>query len=263
MTLFVTRPLVYYIRGLNTSGSDHIRFGRLDFGPMHKALQSEIEKHGVELRPLLDLGRGQVKEMGQRAFAKLLEDPDFQSAKRPLHILGHSAGGLITRDVATRLLQSQRDGNILTFVTMATPHRGAQLAKWALEIDPVDWPILRMLNWIGYDFAERRQFFTDFATPPRQMGSEMEYAYKWYSVVCEIPIHKMSWPLRLLHWRLSNHIPRHNGDGLVESSSQPWGREIGRFELDHLAQVGWPRLKPEFSRLALTLADFFISHSSK
>ncbi len=263
MTQVVTRPLAYYIRGLNTSGSDRIRLGIIDLGPMHRALEKNLQEKGVELRLVKGLDVGTLSEMTDRATDFIVNDPDYQRRERPLHLIGHSAGGLVARLALKKLLDPTRTSPFCSHLTLATPHHGANLATRILNTQLEAAPLFKILRVIGYDIAERKKRFHEYV--PTQIASTMptDDSHAWHSILCSSPQNKWSWPLRLAYRLGQLARPESASDGIVQLDSQRYGRTLGHFELDHLAQVGIFANRKEFDRLGQTIADFIHSESRK
>ena len=149
----------------------------------------------------------------------------------PVHIIGHSMGGLDAR----RLLDEPgwRD-RILSLTTVATPHLGTIIADFAkLRVGR----IYRLLNALGIDHRgflnvtrlEARRFHRLHPTP----GD-----LPCFSVAGEPAPLDVSWPLRRLHEALQEM--EGNNDGLVPTNSAiAFGKPLSPWPLDHLQQLNW------------------------
>jgi triacylglycerol lipase len=149
----------------------------------------------------------------------------------PVHLIGHSMGGLDAR----RLLADESwQERILSVTTIGTPHLGSSLADFAklrvgrvyrileaLKIDPQG--CLDVTRKAAHRFHER------FA-PPANIPC--------FSVAGDPPAHDVCWPLRRLHAVLSE-IEGPN-DGLVSvESAEAFGRPLPIWPVDHLRQMNW------------------------
>jgi len=149
----------------------------------------------------------------------------------PVHIIGHSMGGLDAR----RLLDEPgwRD-RILSLTTIATPHLGTIIADFAkLRVGR----IYRLLSALGIDHRgflnvtrlEARRFHRHHRAP----GD-----IPCFSVAGEPMAPDVSWPLRRLHEALQEM--EGDNDGLVPSRSAiAFGEPLNPWPLDHLQQLNW------------------------
>lgn len=149
----------------------------------------------------------------------------------PVHVIGHSMGGLDAR----RLLDEPgwRD-RILSLTTIATPHVGTIIADFAkLRVGR----IYRLLNALGIDHRgflnvtrlEARRFHRAHPAP----GD-----LPCFSVAGEPAALDVSWPMRRLHEALQEM--EGDNDGLVPSSSAiAFGEPLAPWPLDHLQQLNW------------------------
>lgn len=147
----------------------------------------------------------------------------------PVHIIGHSMGGLDAR----RLLDEPgwRD-RILSLTTIATPHLGTIIADFAkLRVGR----IYRILSALGIDHRgflnvtrlEARRF-NRARRAPRDLPC--------FSVAGEPSALDVSWPLRRLHEALFEM--EGENDGLVPASSAiAFGEPLEPWPLDHLQQL--------------------------
>jgi triacylglycerol lipase len=149
----------------------------------------------------------------------------------PVHLIGHSMGGLDAR----RLLadESWRE-RILSVTTIGTPHQGSSLADFAkLRVGRV----FRLLEGLKIDtqgcldvtrMAARR--FNERFAPPASIPC--------FSVAGDPLAQNVCWPLRRLYEVLAE-IEGPN-DGLVSvESANAFGRPLPCWPVDHLRQVNW------------------------
>jgi triacylglycerol lipase len=148
----------------------------------------------------------------------------------PVHLIGHSMGGLDAR----RLLADESwQKRILSITTIGTPHLGTSLADFAkLRVGRV-YRLLEALKIDPQGFVDvtrkaARRFHERFAPPP----------IPCFSVAGDPPPHEVCWPLRRLHAVLSEIEGPNDGVVSVESANA-FGRPLPVWPVDHLRQVNW------------------------
>jgi triacylglycerol lipase len=150
---------------------------------------------------------------------------------QPVHIIGHSMGGLDARCLLADRAWARR---VLTLTTIGTPHLGTSLADFAkLRIGR----LFRLLSAIGIDpqgcldvtrNAARR--FHRRHPPPGGV--------RCFSVAGDPLIDSVCWPLERTHWALWE-IEGPN-DGLVPvDSATAFGTVLPAWPVDHLRQMNW------------------------
>jgi triacylglycerol lipase len=175
----------------------------------------------------------------------------------PVHLIGHSMGGLDARYLICHLGMAP---SVLTLTTVGTPHRGSPFADWGVgRLARVVRPVLDFLGLpyqAFYDLtvANCAQFNR---TTPDAPG------VRYFSVAGR---HELGWhtPEWLLPARIVESAEGPN-DGIVSVRSARWGQDCEVWEGDHLSLVNWPRrLVPgrlqqdhtaDYVRLVRRLAD--------
>jgi triacylglycerol lipase len=155
----------------------------------------------------------------------------------PVHLIGHSMGGLDARQL---IADPAWKGRVLSLTTIATPHLGSGIADFAkLRVGR----IYTLLEKLG---IEHRGFLD--VTP----GAAAEFNRRtplpdWlpvFSVAGAPPHEEVCWPLRRLHAALEE-LEGPN-DGLVSvRSATAYGTPLPDWPVDHLRQMNW--LSPEVS----------------
>jgi triacylglycerol lipase len=150
----------------------------------------------------------------------------------PVHLIGHSMGGLDARYMISRLGMADR---VRSLTTVGTPHRGTAFA---------DWGVSRLGRWLAPLFhlmGVSFQAFLDLTTASCKRFNECvpdAPGVRYLSVagVCE---RRWMGP----EWRLPHAIvDRAEGpnDGVVSVASARWGEATDVWEGDHLNLVNWP-----------------------
>ena len=153
----------------------------------------------------------------------------------PVHLIGHSMGGLDAREL---IADPSWKGRVLSLTTIATPHLGSSIADFAkLRVGR----IYTLLEKLG---IEHRGFLD--VTP----GAASEFNRRtplpdWlpvFSVAGDPPREEVCWPLRRLHQALEEM--EGPNDGLVSvRSATAFGQPLPNWPVDHLRQMNW--LSPE------------------
>ncbi len=149
----------------------------------------------------------------------------------PVHIIGHSLGGLDARGLVADPAWRHR---VLSVTTIGTPHLGTFLADFAkLRVGRV----YRLLDRMGLDprgFLDitrlsARRFHRRFNQPDD---------LPCFSLSGDPPPTEVTWPLRRLHEILSE-LEGPN-DGLVSvRSAEAFGTPLPAWPADHLRQMNW------------------------
>ena len=158
---------------------------------------------------------------------------DIQAAfpDEPVHLVGHSMGGLDARALAADPAWS---GRILSVTTIGTPHLGSAIADFAkLRVGR----IYGVLERLGID----HRGFLDLS--PAAMAefnrrTHLPAGVSAFSVAGEPAPEDVCWPLRRLHDAL-DELEGPN-DGLVSvRSATAFGQPLPSWPLDHFQQMNW------------------------
>ncbi len=194
----------------------------------------------------------------RRRAAKLGERIQAAFPDEPVHIIGHSMGGLDARELLTDPAWSKR---VLSLTTIATPHLGSTLAEAARR---QFGPVYRLLKTIGWD----HEGFLDLTPSRARRWHEDTHAPEGvacFSVAGDPPPDDVCFLLRRIHasmrrWEGPN-------DGLVSvRSSEAFGTPLTAWPTDHLQQMNWwtgyPRLKvpPKIAACYRTVVENLRSH---
>ncbi len=242
--------------------------GPLNFGPMVQQWRPRLEEIGCEVHSLKEMGFGRIIEQVERAMKQIAR---VLPAEGPVHLLGHSMGGLVARGVAARMA-SEYPGRVRTVITIGSPHRGARVADGAFTFHETSPRLYRLMKLFGYDTLQRLEHLK-----PLKLDAIEEFNAR-HPVITEIDnvslVGSVTWHQIGLHYKMIySHLHHTNGeesDGLILSDSQRWARDGGTFALDHLGQLGSFALlslparraaRREFERLVTTVQDIIKSNS--
>jgi triacylglycerol lipase len=150
----------------------------------------------------------------------------------PLHLVGHSMGGLDARYLIARLPAGHR---VLSLTTLGTPHRGSTFADWsARRLVRLVSPLLNRLGIPTQGFLDlttraMKAFNANVLDRPgvRYFSVGGEWGWNWHN-----PSWHMSFPV----------VSRLEGpnDGLVSVSSAQWGESFEVWPGDHMTLANWP-----------------------
>jgi triacylglycerol lipase len=175
----------------------------------------------------------------------------------PVHIIGHSLGGMDARYAITKLGMERR---VLSLTTIGTPHRGSSFADWGVSrIGRLLFPILRAL---GLPLQAFYDLMTENCLRFNEEVSNVP-GVRYYSVAgcCESPWLGPEWRFP---WKIVNRAEGPN-DGVVSVASASWGESTDVWPGDHLNLVNWPNRRaqrlgvwseraPDYGRIVRKLA---------
>jgi triacylglycerol lipase len=151
--------------------------------------------------------------------------------EQPVHLIGHSMGGLDARRLLADAAWARR---VLTLTTIGTPHLGTSLADFAkLRVGR----LFRWLSTIGIDpqgcldvtRRAARRFHRRHPAPAD---------VHCFSVAGDPLIETVCWPLQRTHWALWEM--EGPNDGLVPvDSATAFGTVLPTWPVDHLRQMNW------------------------
>lgn len=249
---------VFFIRGLSTYGHDNARFSLLDLGPVYRHIQTGLSQRGLDLHPVTGLGSGSLPELTDRAVKYLRENAAWNEPNAKIHLLGHSAGGLVARLVVDRLIKENEQQKIASLLTIASPHKGSSLAQIFTEM-PIRHPgSAKWLKAIGYNVEDKKHFFAELTPgsvlqllppPPENLNVA--------SIICCAPGDQWCWPLKAARFLDAYRAFDLPSDGVVERESQIFGEVIAEIAIDHLRQVGFFGRKNEFQQMLDAISSFY------
>jgi triacylglycerol lipase len=193
--------------------------------------------------------------IAQRA-QELKDFLDREAPDEPVHLIGHSMGGLDCRHLISRL---EMAGRVVSLTTIGTPHRGTIFADWGVErlerfLRPLfDWWGLPCQAFYDLTTASCRGFNEQTPDAPR---------VRYFSVAGRI---NALW--QHLHWQLPHrivHATEGPNDGVVSVASATYGESVEVWDGDHLSLVNWPNptgiglwrdRAPQYAALVQRLAD--------
>lgn len=157
---------------------------------------------------------------------------DRESPGEPVHLIGHSMGGLDCRYLLSRLDMAER---VLTLTTIATPHRGSAFADWGTRrLGRVVRPVMEF-------FSLPFQAFYDLTIESCQrFNAEVTDAagVRYFSVAGKFEGDWLN-----PEWQLSHKIVsavEGPNDGVVSVKSATYGESCEIWDGDHLSLINWP-----------------------
>jgi triacylglycerol lipase len=167
-----------------------------------------------------------------RRAADLKRFLDREVPRGPVHLIGHSMGGLDARYLVAKLGMENR---VCSVTTIGTPHRGSPFADWGVgRFARLLEPFLRL---VGIPFDAFHDLTTDRC---RRFNEDVPDVpgVRYFAVagVCERPWVGLEWELP---FRIVNRCEGPN-DGVVSVASATWGEQTEVWPGDHLNLVNWP-----------------------
>jgi hypothetical protein len=252
---------VFFFRGMSTHGNDNATWAGLDFGPMYRRWQSEMSRRGAHFHSIQGMGAGRLTEMAARARQFLRSHPVWRNPDQPVHFLGHSAGGLITR-----LILQHGDvarGKVLSSLSIATPHSGAALADLCINMSRTHPGSYRAMRLGGFNLNKHAEFFAQFtgANLQRLFNDKpiQPAAERVASIVCASPRAEWCRILKLFYKLKAFHEFDVYSDGMIERDTQPFGEVFAELRIDHFRQIGLFDDGRLFRQMCDVMYDFFVT----
>jgi len=175
-----------------------------------------------------------------------------------VHVVAHSMGGLDARHMISRLGMHEQ---VLTLVTIGTPHRGSPVADRVAEIAR-KLGVLDVLARSRIEHGALDDLRTDVCARWSERTPDAPDV-RYFSVAGVKRRLEMMYALRFTHDVIAP-VEGAN-DGLVSARSAAWGEKLPRWDCDHVNLIGWtgPRavalgyardVRPKFWRVARKLA---------
>ncbi len=150
----------------------------------------------------------------------------------PVHLIGHSMGGLDARFMINQL---GMENQVISLTSIGTPHRGSYFADWGIR------HLSRVLSPILNYFHIPAKAFYDLTTEQCSQFNEKIQdipSVRYFSVAG-----KISAPLLGLEWRLSSKLVgdfEGENDGVVSVRSAKYGEWCEIWDADHMNLINWP-----------------------
>jgi pimeloyl-ACP methyl ester carboxylesterase len=174
-------------------------------------------------------------------------------------IIAHSQGGLDARFAVSTVKMP----GVRALVTIGTPHQGTPLAQWTLDQKNSKTLLYWTLKiFAQYDLADlpfagemTEKFLKRFED---KFKDDASVAYASAQGACESDCH---WSFKLLHFVSGIDLLGPHGDGIIPAESQIHGEDLGRYNLDHISEVGVDAgKKAERFKLLDSIWAFILKH---
>lgn len=176
----------------------------------------------------------------------------------PVHLIGHSLGGLDSRFMISKLGMADR---VRSLTTVGTPHRGTAFADWGIRrFRRLLQPVFQFLH-LSY------QAFLDLTTAAcsRFNAKVPDAPNVRYFAVAGLCQRELIAPLWRLPAYIVNQVEGPN-DGVVSIASATWGEHTDVWTGDHLNLVNWPNriarrrgqwetIAPDYGRIVRRIAE--------
>jgi triacylglycerol lipase len=220
------RPPVVLVHGL--CGFDKLFACRRPAAEYFPGIRTALEAAGYRvLAPRLSPTAGVVARAGELKRFIVRE-----AGGEPVHIIGHSLGGLDARCMISRLGMENR---VRSLTTVGTPHRGTSFADWGVA------RFARLFRPIFRNAGVPDDAFFDLTTEACTRFNDLTpdapgVRYASVAGLCERPLRnpEWAWPARVVG------AAEGPNDGVVSVASAAWGECNTVWTGDHLNLVNWP-----------------------
>jgi triacylglycerol lipase len=208
-------------------GFSRIGLGRLTLTAYFRGIPEALRAAGNRVLVTRVPAIASVEDRARRLGQQILRE----FAGEPVHLIGHSMGGLDARRLLADPAWSRR---VLTLTTIGTPHLGTSLADFAkLRVGR----LFRWLSTLGIDpegcldvtRSAARRFHRRHPAPAN---------VHCFSVAGDPLLETVCWPLQRTHsalWEMEGP-----NDGLVPvDSATAFGTALPAWPVDHLRQMNW------------------------
>lgn len=221
----VRRPIVL-AHGL--AGFSRFAVRRLKVATYFRGIPEFLESQGcrvivTDVPPL-----GSVAKRAQKLRDAIRE----RVGDERVHVVAHSMGGLDARHMIARL---GMDAQVLTLVTLGTPHRGSPVADHVHAIAR-RLRILDALKSSGFEHDALHDLRTETCMRWCEETPDAP-GVRYLSVAGVKPRAQMLYSLRFTH-DVIGPLEGPN-DGLVSERSAAWGTTLPPWDCDHVNLVGW------------------------
>jgi triacylglycerol lipase len=220
------RSPIVLVHGL--LGFDRVRFCGWTLASYFPGIDSALTEAGNRVFVAQVSPAGSVKQRANDLKALL----DRETPNEPVHLIGHSMGGLDSRYLISRLGMENR---VLSLTTLGTPHRGSAFADWGVRhLAHFLRPFLDLLG-VTYDAI------FDLTTKSCKSFNEQtpdSPKVRYFSVAGRF---RPDWlyPEWQLPYRIISSREGPN-DGLVSESSAKYGEDCTYWDGDHVSLINWP-----------------------
>jgi triacylglycerol lipase len=226
-------------------GFDRIGLGRFTLSSYFRRIPEHLRAAGnrvmvTRVPPIAGI-KSRAKRLGEQIESVF--------GTEPIHLVGHSMGGLDARHLVG---DPQWAGRILSLTTIGTPHLGSALADCARNRVG---RVYRVLRTLGID---HRGFHDVTRRAARAVNRERvaQANVPAYAIAGDPVEADVCWPLKPF-FELLGDLEGKN-DGLVSvESALGFGTPLPSWPVDHLRQMNWmpPERGPSSSRAILELYD--------
>jgi triacylglycerol lipase len=208
-------------------GFDQLALGRLTLASYFRGIPDWLRAAGnrvlvPKVPPIAGI-EARAKRLGEQ-IAQAFPD-------EPVHLIGHSMGGL---DARMLLSDPEWSGRVLSLTTIGTPHLGSSIADFAqLKAGRIYRLLTRMgIDHRGFLDVTRRNARRFHESVPAPRGVPC------FSIAGNPAAQDVCWPLHRLHAALCE-LEGPN-DGLVSvASALAFGTPLPEWPVDHLRQMNW------------------------
>jgi triacylglycerol lipase len=226
-------------------GFDRIRMGKWTLASYFHGIPEALRAGGNRVLVARVHPTGGIAERARQLKHFL----DRESPDEPVHLFGHSMGGLDARYLISRLGMADR---VLSLTTLGTPHRGTTFADWGVQhfkkiVSPVfDFFGISCQAFEDLTVARCRAFNEETPDAPgvRYFSVAGRFQFNWLSPQWGLP---------------ASIVDQAEGpnDGVVSVASATYGEGCEVWDGDHMNLINWKdQLFPALGKGGDRTADY-------
>jgi triacylglycerol lipase len=206
-------------------GFDRVRVGGREWIRYFPGIEEKLRESGNKVRT----AKVHPTHTVATRAAQLVDFLDREFPKQPVHLIGHSMGGLDARYAISRLTPR---GRVLTLTTVGTPHQGSPFADWLRKY--FGRGLERIARYLGIPMGALDDLTTTAGKRWNEIAPDISgVAYLSIAGLCETNQLPLAWRIPA---QVVTPIEGKN-DGIVSLTSAQHGELWEVWQADHMNLV--------------------------